>query len=184
VNLVYVFFILVVMGLCSLGALVTGVVVWRLTRRKSRPIRIGSLLLVPVPFFLLMSHCLGPSEITNPLALAASFESEFGMRLPHDVRNLRMVYNSAGDSEVTWIKFEADPATVDLLVKRFTVSTKKEFDEESVGGGQPSWWRPERDGVTSYFASQEWSSRFSYSHAVLAHDASRHVVYFAHSAID
>lgn len=179
-NLVWIFFVLVVMGGCALGALVTAALVWYCTRRRPRALRAGLLLLTPVPFYLLMSRCLGPYEPTDPKALASAFETEFLVPPPTDVTNIQVSQSMVADWVGAWMRFEASPGTVDILLKRFTPCERLEFDDADRGPHVPSWWRPDTDGVVSFYKASPWSDQFFRSTAVMAHDAAKHVVYFYH----
>ncbi|HEY1121270.1 MAG TPA: hypothetical protein VGE67_06700, partial [Haloferula sp.] len=124
------------------------------------------------------------SEPSSEKGKAACYETEFGALPPASVTHIQAKQVMIGDSAQAWLRFEATPEVVDSLLKRFAPSDRYTFNANSGGGNTPGWWKPDSDHLTAFYVAEGWRKDFGGSHAVIAHDAGKRLVYFCHSASD
>jgi hypothetical protein len=130
-------------------------------------------------FFL--SGCGGVSDPTDAHTLAQCYATEFGQQPPAGVTNIKARQVIVGDAGGAWLRFEADSNIVAQIVSsRFVSSDRAAFISDSGGGNTPAWWKPDHDSLTAFYICNQWRPGTNYSVAVLAHDASCHIVYFHH----
>lgn len=120
----------------------------------------------------------------DPQGLAKCYQDEFGTPPPVSVHGLRAEQIVIGDAAGAWLRFGSSPGRIDELLVRFTPSDRKTFDRYGGGANTPDWWQPDAEGMTTFYVCDGWRKDFSDSHAVIAHDAAKHIVYFCHSASD
>jgi hypothetical protein len=142
------------------------------------------------PFFLLswavllLAGCGGTHEPTDAKGQAECYRMEFGALPPAGVTNIHGKQIIIGDAARVWLRFEATPALVDSLLKSFSPTNRQAFDDRSGGANIPAWWTPESNHIKAFYGVSGWRKDFSYSYAVIAHDADKRIVYFCHDAHD
>ena len=141
-----------------------------------------SSLIVTISAAMLLVGCWSVHEPTDPQELAKGFHFELHQPMPPEVEGLRIKRVHIGDGVGSWITFNATPEVVAQLVEGFVPSDRNAFDTGKDGANVPEWWRPDGDEMTTFYYAEWWESGCStFSHAYLAHDGSRRVVYFHHS---
>lgn len=131
-----------------------------------------------------LTGCGGSYEPTSAKAQADCYQMEFGTSPPVGVKNIQAKQIVIGDAVRAWLRFDATPAVVDSLLKDFTSTNRQTFVEHSGGANTPLWWAGSSSQTTAFYVFSGWRKNFSYSSAVLAHDADKLVVYFCHDAFD
>jgi hypothetical protein len=133
---------------------------------------------------LVVAGCGGTYEPTSRQGQAECYRAEFGTLPPAGVTNIHAKQIIIGDAARAWLRFEATPGVVDSLLMRFAPTNRQAFDEHSGGANTPAWWTPDTSNITAFYGTSGWRKDFSYSRAVIAHDADKRVVYFCHDAFD
>jgi len=132
---------------------------------------------------LMLFGCAGASEPTDAPTLAKCYATEFWTPPPLGVTNLKARQVVVGDAGGAWLRFEADSNVVSAIVsRRFSPSDRTDFSVYGrlEGGNTPQWWHPKLDAITAYYINKQWTPGSNYSVAVLAYDATNHLVYFHH----
>jgi hypothetical protein len=125
--------------------------------------------------------CGGTTEPTDTVTLAKCYATEFGIRPPAGVKNIKAKQVVVGDAGGAWLRFEANSNIItQILSNHFVPSDHTTFISNSDGGNTPSWWKPEEDALTVFYINNQWTKGSNYSVAVLGYDNAHNVVYFHH----
>ena len=172
--------VLVFLGVITLIAIPC--ILWFGRRRswRFRLIWVG-LSSLPLAGFIWFVDSSGSYEPSDPEDLARGFAFELHQPLASDVSDLRIKRVVIGDGVGSFARFEASPALVDMLIQEFSPSDKSTFDEWSGGANVPDWWDVDSHHIDAFYYARNWEQGCTVSHAVLAYDATKHVVFFAHS---
>ncbi len=137
---------------------------------------------LPLTCFIWLLGSFGEHEPSDPEELARGFEFELHHPLTSEVSGLRIKRIGIGDGVGSFVRFEAPPSLVDSIVRSFSVSDKATFDRMSGGANVPDWWDPEDHHLVAFYYAKDWEPGCrTFSDAVLAHDVTKHFVFFAHS---
>lgn len=132
---------------------------------------------------LLLIGCGSSYEPVDAKGLAKCYEFEFATPPPPGVTNLKAKNVVVRDAAQVWLRFEADSNIVSQIISnRFTPTESHTFTLEGRGGNTPIWWTPESNALTAFYINKQWRPQSNAtSIAVLAHDATKRIVYFTHS---
>lgn len=181
-NIFWILFALVMVVLGILTLVAIPCILW-FGRKRSWRFRLTwiGLSCLPLACFIWFVGWSSAYEPSDPEELARGFEFELHHPLPFEVSDLRIKRIGIGDGVGSFVRFEAKPAVVDMLLQAFSPSDKKTFDEWSGGANVPDWWDADSHHFDGYYHAENWEEGCStFSHAVLAYDASEHMVFFAH----
>ena len=138
-------------------------------------------LLICLVIYVALIGCSGVSEPTDASTLAKCYETEFGVKPPAGVANLKVKQVVVGDAGGAWLRFEASSSIISQIVSnRFASSDRMTFISNSGGGNAPSWWKPENDLLTDFYINNQWTKGSNYSVAVLGYNNASRVAYFHH----
>jgi 4-amino-4-deoxy-L-arabinose transferase-like glycosyltransferase len=173
--------VMVVLGILTLVAILC--ILW-FGRKRSWRFRLAwvGFSCFPMVCFFWFVGWFSAYEPSDPEELARGFEFELHHPLPIEVSDLRIKRTGIGDGVGSRVRFEATPDVVDTLIKSFSACDKATFDELGGGANGPEWWDPDEHQLVAFYHAEHWEPGCdTFSHAVLAHDAAKRIVYFAHS---
>jgi hypothetical protein len=164
-------------GAGTLVAIVS--IFWHSWRKPWRTLGFRLLLsLLPIAALIWFTiRAFGPVDYTSERNLKEVYHMEIGEYPASDVTQIRCRQTAFADSGETWLSFRASPQTIDKLINRFTSTDAASFAQAGYAPDAPEWWKPEADGISTFFRAENLSRSFSSSWAYLGVDQHRSIVY-------
>jgi len=113
------------------------------------------------------------------------FERTFGFAPTGDVREIQSQYWYFGDTGSTYLKFKAEPQTIQRIVKiGLDQRPIPEVNNYLSAESDPQWWQPQPGSITHFYMQANRLKDFASENEMLCYDERTQQAYYMFLGID
>lgn len=115
------------------------------------------------------------------------YQGEFHEKPSPDIKNLLGYRTPATDSQVSCLRFQASPSTIERLAKIQKLKPVEfdKFDDYSFNGSdKPDWWHPKVTSRSRIYSVEREDGSFSHESVALVYEPQTQIAHYSFVGID
>ena len=125
----------------------------------------------PLLLLLVLTVIVGCKDLDRYPDAESVFHATFNSLPPQKVTGLQGDGHAFRDNSTNYLRFNAPPSTVRLLVGNTFGPTTVATFKAGISGQTPVWWRPTANSTTKYYSSTGFHPTFSSGDAYYSYDS-------------
>ena len=125
----------------------------------------------PLLLLLVLTVIVGCKDLDRYPDAESVFHATFNSLPPQKVTGLQGDGHAFKDNSTNYLRFNAPPSTVRLLVENTFGPTTVATFKAGISRQTPAWWRPTANSTTKYYSSTGFHPTFSSGDAYYSYDS-------------
>ena len=131
----------------------------------------------PLLLLLVLTVIVGCKDLDHYPDAESVFHATFNSLPPQKVTGLQGDGHAFRDNSTNYLRFNAPPSTVRLLVGNTFGPTTVATFKAGISGQTPAWWRLTANSTTKYYSSTGFHPTFSSGDAYYSYDSNSQLAY-------